>query len=141
MKKENTLTKVEGEVYSGDLHVNLSLLTISKPERQTSPKPDRRQTPRRVTELEGGSISNFSSLNFQMLLYIEKAMNIQPVSNRARNIFIRYKVYGTTEVIETTVNWGECNPRFEHKMILPLSFELIQKMVNFFENIYSTIES
>jgi hypothetical protein len=44
------------------------------------------------------------------------------------NFYSRYKIYGTSEVVTSEVCWDTSEPDLNHRMIFPVTFEMMVKM-------------
>mmetsp|Transcript_36759 Transcript_36759/g.32981 ORF Transcript_36759/g.32981 Transcript_36759/m.32981 type:complete len:221 (-) Transcript_36759:5279-5941(-) len=72
-----------------------------------------------------------SYTNLQMMLYIEKIPKVVPRADKEfpfRNVYISYKIYGSNEGVRTDVRWRTNTPYIDHKMVIPISQDHMQKM-------------
>jgi hypothetical protein len=49
--------------------------------------------------------------------------------NRQLNLYVRYKIYGTASAVMSDIVWNENTPDLNHRMIIPVTFDTITKMV------------
>jgi len=120
VKPAVNLVKAEGNTEVGELKCAFKFASSK------APKVTRVERPVESQYQSGGG---FTPL--QMLLYIEKIPKIIPREEKEfpfRNIYIAYKIYGSTERVVTDVRWKTNTPYIDHKMVFPISGEHISKM-------------
>lgn len=70
------------------------------------------------------------NIALQMFLQLGKVMHFKQLdSNRQLNLYVRYKIYGTASAVSSDIIWNENAPDLNHRMIIPVTFETITKML------------
>lgn len=116
---------IEAETSAGNLTINCQLTSSKADEKRAIRQIEfKEEVPREPTQQ--------SFLPLQMMLYVERIPKVierrQP-DIKPRNIYLSYKIYGTSETIKSDVYWKSDAPYIDHEMLFPLSIESIMKMV------------
>jgi hypothetical protein len=72
-----------------------------------------------------------SDLQAQMLVYVERVQRISSrpaIDNPFRNLYVSFKMYGTTVVVKSPVRQRTNTPFIDHKTIMPVSYDSALKM-------------
>jgi len=119
--KSETLTEV------GDLKVFCKFTGSKVEEQEEKPKSSMAQT-----RQESRPENTFVPL--QALLYIDripKIINRKDAQFPFRNVYIAFRIYGTSEKVQTETRWKTNTPYFDYKLIFPISLDHLVKMYNF----------
>ncbi len=126
-KAATSLVKSENLTEVGDLKVFCKFTGSKVEEEEEKPKSSMAQT-----RQEPRQENTFVPL--QALLYIDripKIINRKDAQFPFRNVYIAFRIYGTSEKVQTETRWKTNTPYFDYKLIFPISLDHLVKMYNF----------